>query len=1061
MEHELINEENMTKNLLKLTGRFKLRSLVWLMGLMPVAGLNANAAGSDSAVDAGSVETVQQQTMVRISGRVLDENKAPVAGAMILVKESGRGVISGIDGTFSIEVSSNESLEVSFLGYETQLIPVGASTQLVVELIPKASELDAVTVVAYGRQRKESIVGAINTIDSRDLNVSTGQLSTNLAGKLAGVVVMQRTGEPGAGADFWIRGINTFGENNKPLILVDGIERDMDLVDVEDIQTFSILKDATATALYGVRGANGIVLITTKRGKEGEPTVSVKAEFGMTQPVKVPSMANTEEWLSYYNELYRDAGNAPAFSDYEIQMYLSGADPDLYPSVNWVDTIFKDWAKTGRVNANVSGGSPKVRYYIGTSWYTEEGIFNVTDKSRYDANMKFDKFNFRSNVDINLTSSTELGLSLSTQYTSKNSPGLSSLETIYSYTLLTTPIATPTVFSDGTLAGPSQGRNPYNDLNNTGYTRESTIVAQSLLSLNQDFSDMITPGLSANVKFSWDADNGNVLRRHITPATYYASGRDDNGDLILHETPTTPTQYMQLSSSSTSWTTVNFEAMMLYERVFALDHRFSGMFLYSIRSRRNNTPTKTDNESAYIMAFPYKNMGIAGRFTYSFMDKYFAEFNFGYNGSENFAPGRRYGFFPSYAAGWMMSNENFWDPIRDIVTHLKVRGSYGKIGNDQIGGSRRFAYNTTLDTSASGWYWGSSGGGNYESGISTAFQGNTGVSWEEATKSDIGIEFGLFHKIRVQADYFYEKREGIFIERQSTPSIVGIINQPYVNLGKMKNQGFDMSLEYDHRFNPDLFLSVRGNFTFNRNKNLYDDRPEQIWAYQNLAGYAYNQQFGLIALGLFESEEDITNSPVHNLGTSPRVGDIKYRDINGDGVVNEYDMVPIGYTDVPEINYGFGFSLAYKSFDFSAFFSGVGNVTRIISGPNLYGQSLNILVQGQLYQDVARNRWTLDNQDPNAPYPRMSLTTVENNIQASTYWQRDMSFLRLKNAEIGYTLPKHISKKAGMSTMRIYLQGVNLLTFTKFKLWDPELSSNYGNVYPMMRVFTVGVNMNF
>ena len=991
-----------------------------------------------------------------MTGRVLDETKAGVPGATVIVKGSTRGVITGNDGTFSIDVKPTDVIEISYLGYETQSIPVGTKTNIVTELVRKVSELEAVTVVAYGKQRKESIIGAINTIDAGELEVASGSLSSNLAGKLAGIVVMQRTGEPGSSAEFWIRGQSTFGAKTTPLVLVDGIERDMDFVDADDIATFSILKDATATALYGVRGANGIILITTKRGTEmTAPQIRVKAEFGITQPVQLPELANASQWIDYYNELYRDSGSTEMpISDYARQMYLSGRDPDLYPNVDWVNTIFKDLAMTGRVHASVTGGSPKIRYYVSASYYTEGGMFNVADNDRYNAQMNFNKYSFRSNIDIDITKSTQLGLSLSTQYTTKNAP-CTTTNDLYAYTMYVTPVATPTVFSNGMLAIPQESGsvNPYNMLNNTGYRRYNTMVAQSLLSLTQDFSDIIT-GLKANVKFAWDAQNATLLERAMSPVTYYATGRDENGELMLTAANPNGSNYMRLATSDSSGTTaINFEGSLIYERLFAEDHRVSGMFLYSVRSKSKNRPLN------YIDAYPTKNMGIAGRFTYAFRDKYFAEFNFGYNGSENFAPGKRYGFFPSYAVGYMISNEKFWEPLRDKINILKIRASYGKIGNDEIGGSRRFAYNTTMNTNAGGFLFGDLGQTSLP-GYSTGEYGNPDVAWEEATKADVGIELGLFNKIKIQADYFYEKREGIFIQRESTPSVVGTKTAQWVNLGRMKNQGFDMSLEFDHSFNKDFSISARGNFTYNRNKKLYDDKPDQIWKYQNLAGFANNQQFGLIAEGLFESEEDIANWPKQDFGTV-RPGDIKYRDVNGDGVVNTFDKVAIGYTLVPEINYGFGASLKWKGIDVSVFFSGVGHVTRIIQGQNLFGASSTILRMGQIFEDVAKNRWTLDNQNPNAPYPRLSLNKVDNNQQLSTYWQRDMSFLRLKDAEIGYTLPESMTKKWGLSKIRFYIQGKNLVTFSDFKLWDPEVNANYGNVYPLIRTFAIGANVNF
>ena len=955
------------------------RSFVLLLGLMSVTELSANPdlSALESGMDAPT-PAPQGGGRFALTGKVLDETGAGIPGASIVVKGSTRGVTTDVDGSFEFEVAAADVLQISYLGYETQEITVGAQTNITVQLKPQVSELETVTVVAYGKQRKESIIGAINTIDTDELRVQSGQLSSNLAGKLAGVVVMQRSGEPGKSADFWIRGVNTFGENNKPLILVDGIEREMDLVDVDDIASLSILKDATATALYGVRGANGIVLITTKRGSEGAAKVSVKAEFGLTQPVKVPEMANAEQWIDYYNEISTyEEGSIKPIDDYQKQMYLSGADPDLYPNVDWMDAIYKNLAMTGRVNVSASGGNKNVRYYVGGSYYTEGGMFNMADNNNYNAQMNFNRFSFRSNIDINITKSTELGLSLSTQYTSKNKPGGVNSDVnndFYAYAMRTTPISNPTIYSDGTLAVPPEGGgavNVYNMLNYQGYTKDNRTMAQSLISLTQDFSDIITEGLKVNAKFSWDIDSNNSITRKYNPNQYHATGRDDQGNLMFDQI-VTGTGYMSLDYVyPKGWTTINFEASATYDRVFADDHRVGALFLFNMRSKSMLRPT------SYLEAWPYRNIGIAGRVTYAFRDKYFAEFNFGYNGSENFAPGKRFGFFPSYAIGYMISNESFWEPLRDKINILKIRASYGTIGNDQIGGGRRFAYNTTLETGAYGFNFGTNAPASHTpplNGITTKDYGNPDVTWEEATKADVGIELGLYDMLRIQADYFYEKREGIFIQRESQPSVVGTRVQQYVNLGRMRNQGFDMSLEFDKNINKDFWISARGNFTYNRTKKLYDDKPDQIWKYQNKAGFANNQQFGLIAEGLFESEEDIANSPKQDFGTV-RVGDIKYRDINGDGVVNTFDQVAIGYTTVPEINYGFGVSLGWKGLDVSVFFSGVGHVTRIIGGYNLYGGASNYIRQGQIFADVAKNRWSLANPDPNAKYPRMSTTS--------------------------------------------------------------------------------------
>ena len=997
--------------------------------------------------------TIARAQMHEVKGTVTDETNAPVPGAYVVVKGETRGVLTDGDGRFSISVKASDHLVVSFLGYDDQDVPVDNKTVINVQLQPQENQLEKVVVVAYGVQRKASVIGSIASVDMDQLKVPVGQLSSTLAGKLAGIVVMQHTGEPGAGADFWIRGMNTFGANSKPLVLVDGVERDMDLVDAEDIASFSILKDATATALYGVRGANGIVLITTKRGAESKPKITFKAETGMVAPTKLPELASPEQWIDYYNSLYTDRGNEAPITDYQKSMYLSGADQDFYPTVDWINTIFKERSSSSRMNLSVTGGNKTVRYYVGGNYYREDGIFN-TSQDRYDAGMSFDKFSFRSNVDMNVTESTTLGLSLSNQFTDTNSPS-SDRNEIYARTLAASPVGIVTQYSDGTLTVPEQGYNPWNQLNNMGYRTIKNNVAQATMTLTQDFSEIITEGLTANIKFSWDAQNQTVVYRNISPAYKKATGRDADGNLIFEEI-SGGNNYMTLSSSNSGWNTMNLEAGMNYERIFDNAHRVSGMFLFNMRNRTNNVPG-----SSYISAFPYKHMGIAGRATYSFKDRYFAEFNFGYNGSENFAPGHRFGFFPSFALGYMVSNEPFWEPIKPVVSTLKFKASYGKIGSDQIStdASRRFAYNTTINTSAAGALFGDTPSS--KTGITTDQYGNPDVSWEQATKANAGAEITFFKDLRYVIDFFYDRRDGIFILRQSTPSAVGINVNQYVNIGRMKNQGFDMTLEYDHTFRNGLYVSARGNYSFNRNKILYNDQPDQVWKYQNTAGFAYQQQFGLIAEGLFEDEKDIAQWPTQQFGSTPQPGDIKYRDINGDGVVNDYDKVAIGYTVVPEINYGFGVSLGYKGIDASVFFSGVGHVTRIITGNNLFGATADIKYEGQIFADVAENRWTRENPDPNAKYPRLSLENLKNNQQASTFWQKDMSFIRLKNAEIGYTLPKKLTQRIGLATTRIYIQGVNLLTFSKFDLWDPELATANGSAYPNVKSYSIGLNLNF
>ena len=985
-----------------------------------------------------------------VSGVVLDETGAPVPGAFVTVKGETRGAMTDNDGRFTLEVKPTDRLIASFLGYDDLELEVGSQTSLSFKLVPQANQLEEVVMVAYGAQRKASVIGSISTIGTDQLQAPIGQLSTGLAGKLAGVVAVQHTGEPGSSAEFWIRGVNTFGANAYPLILVDGVERSMDLVDVEDIASFSILKDATATALYGVRGANGIVLITTRRGSESKPKVNVKVESGITSPTQLPKMASAEQFIDYLNAM-----QPGAIDDYARQMYLSGADPDLYPNVDWIHEIFKQHASTRKANVNVTGGTKNVRYYAGGSYYFEDGIFNVSENDRYNSQMNYRRFNFRTNVDINITPSTTLGMDLSTQFTKKNQPG-TSLSNIYNNVMQITPIGFPKVFSDGTLSNPEIGSNPYNMINNMGYATINTQNAQSTVALTQDFSEIITEGLTAKVQVSWDARTASSVTNGILPRVYYKAWDDEAKDYVYVAQNNTA-GYINVSSSAQSgYTVLNVEASANYERSFASKHRVGAMFLYYLRDRANTHPGFD-----YWETFPRKSMGIAGRTTYAFTDRYFAEFNFGYNGSENFSPGHRFGFFPSAALGWIVSNEPFWEPLQEAVSLLKIKASIGKVGNDQIGGGRRFGYNTTMDiTGITGFSWGEKQPA-YVSGVATGEIGNPDIVWEEALKRNAGVEINFWKDhLKFQFDYFNDFRSGIFIERKSLPGAVGLRKTQYTNIGQMQNAGFDLSGQFDWLSARGFSLSARGNFTFNRNRRVYDDMPSQIWPYQNTAGFANNQQRGLIAEGLFMTQEEIDSWP-SQYGRTLVPGDIKYRDINGDSIVNDFDKVAIGYTTIPEINYGFGLSLGWKGIDASVFFSGMSHVTRIIGGYNLYGgAATNVLIQGQIFADVAEKSWSVTH-DPQAEYPRFSVETPANNQIASTYWQKDMSFLRLKNAELGYTFPKKWTQKAGISTARIYLQGVNLLTFSHFKLWDPELESAYGNVYPLTRNVSLGLNLNF
>ena len=994
-------------------------------------------------------EAAQQASQTRhIAGRVIDaETKEPIIGATVWVKDSALGTNTNVDGAFDYTFTGHYGyIAVSYIGYQTQEFPV-TNLPKVIEL-SAGNELDEVVVVGYGTQKKASVVGSIASVSVNDIRMPTAKISNNLAGQLAGVISVQRSGEPGASSTFWIRGISTFGSSTTPLVLVDGIERDLDLVDIEDIKDFSILKDAAATAIYGVRGANGVILITTREGIVGKPQINIRFEAGMVQPTKVPDMLDAVQFA----ELWNAAAGSEVYTPEVIQKYRDGSDPDLYPNVDWVDYLYKDLSFNERVNVNVTGGGNTAKYYISGGFYNEDGLFARDNMKEYNTSVFYRKFNFRSNVEVQLHKYTKLNINLATTFERKNEPGTAASK-IWDYAVKSAPNVFPAVYSNGLLPGPgaNNGENPYVLLTQTGYREKFYNTAQSLFSLTQDLGDWVTKGLTVTVKGSFDAKNYNHLARTKTPPQYMASGRDEFGDLILQQ-KVIGADNLTYAESHSGYRSVYLEASVNWARSFG-KHDLSALFLYQ-QSQRNNVGI---DKSQPELALPYRHQGIAGRITYSYDNRYFIEGNFGYNGSENFSPGKRFGFFPSVAAGYVISNEKFFEPVRGVIDLLKIKASYGIVGNDKIGTGdnvRRFIYNETVVP-----------GNSYNFGTSTqSYAGtrlgdwaNPNVGWEEAHKLNVGVDLSLFSKLKISADYFKERREGIFLERASIPVYVGLSTKPWVNIGKMRNSGVDASLEYHQTIGQDLHLTVRGNFTYARNMIVDQDQPDYKYLYMNRTGQARYQTFGLVAAGLFRDQADIDAWPKQSFG-DVEPGDIKYLDLNGDGVVDSYDVKPIGYTSIPEIVYGFGFSLQWKAFDFSAFFQGVGHVNFSTRTDQTQGFIARNSREANLFSDVYDNYWTPERLD--AKYPRLFIGTNNNNNQNSSFWMANGRYMRLKNLEIGYTLPKRISQKMAMQNMRVYLSGVNLFTFSPFKLWDPDLQTGATN-YPNNRIINIGLTIGF
>lgn len=1001
----------------------------------------------------------QQNKESALKGKVIDAKTGEgVIGASVSLKGTTIGTTTDMDGNYSLEYPGGKHVVVvSFLGYASIETVVSGPQVLDFSLDEDEFELEEAVVVGYGSQRKVSVVGAITTIDAGQLKVPTGQISNSLAGRLAGVIAVQRSGEPGQSSNFWVRGISTFGENKNPLILVDGVERSLDLLDPEDIESFSILKDATATAVYGVRGANGVILVNTRRGKEGKPDINVKIQNGILAPTKLPEMASSATWANMYNIARTSHGYAPMYTDAEIEKYRDQSDPYLYPSVDWVDELMKDYATSQRVNLNVTGGGPIARYYISGAFYNENGLFIKDPSHEWDSEINYKRFNFVSNVDVNLHKSTVLKLNVNGVLEMKHQP-FEKIKNIFDQAVSVSPNVVPLYYPDRDEFGKiryaeSTGGNipnPYNTLTQRGYNDNWWTKVNAIMALEQDFSDLITPGLKGIIKFSYDSNSWNQILREGNPHTWYAKNRDEAGNLIYEEN-SLGSNTLGYKSFANGERALYLEGNMNYNRTFNDVHSVGGLLLYNQREYQIAA-------SSSIGALPYRTQGLAGRFTYSYNDRYFLEGNFGYNGSENFARGHRFGFFPSGAVGWVVSNEKFMQGKLPGMDILKLKFSIGQAGNDQIGGDRRFVYLPTIE-GTNGTNWGVSN--TVVGGLTVGEYANENVSWETSTKMNIGLETQFFNSLRLQVDYFQEKREGIFVQRKSVPDYVGVTTMPWSNVGEMKNRGIDATLEFDRQFN-DFYFSARGTFTFARNKQISDDQPDYIDKYRNRNGQRYEQQYGLVALGLFESQEEIDNSPAQYGVSYLKPGDIKYKDINGDGVIDTRDEVPVGYSDIPEIVYGFGISAAYKGFDLSLFFQGIAHTTFFLGGayfpfnyPNIGQTSFLADLEGK-YFDPAK-------QNFDAELPLLySDGWHGSNYVNSTWWQRSGAFLRLKNAEVGYTLPKSVCNKLLLKSIRVFLSGENLLTFAPdIKSWDPETGSRDGRGYPLMRKVNMGLSVNF
>lgn len=1026
--------------------------------------------------------TEQQQNKRKISGRVTDIKGEPLIGVNVTVDGDANGSITNMDGLYEIFVTKKSVvLKFTYIGFKTSEIRTNASTNIYdVTLEEQVNELEETVIVGYGTQRKISNIGAQSSMKMEDIKTPSASLTTTLAGRLAGVVAVQRTGEPGKdAADIWIRGIST-PNTSSPLVLVDGVERSFNDIDPEDIESLTTLKDASATAVYGVRGANGVILIKTKPGKVGKPTVSADYYESFTRFTKMVDLADGITYMNAANEAMRNDGIATKYTEDQIRNTIAGKDPYLYPNVDWLKEIFNDWGHNRRVNVNVRGGSEKVAYYASVSYFNETGM-TVTDKNidTYDSKMKYSRYNFTTNLNIDVTPTTKVEVGAQGYLGEGNYPAISSAD-LYNAAMSISPVEYPKMFfvnGEAFVPGTSTNNNfnnPYSQATRRGYDNLTKNQIYSNLRVTQDL-DMLTKGLKLTAMYAFDVYNEIHVHQDRAESTYNfldtSVPYDMNGQPILQRIyeGSNVLSYKQETSGNKK---TYLEASLNYDRTFNDDHRVSALFLFNQQSKLLYPKGTLED------AIPYRMMGIAGRATYSWKDRYFAEFNIGYNGAENFSPKHRFGTFPAFGVGWVVSNERFWQPLSKAVSFLKIRYTDGKVGNSEVS-DRRFMYLDQMKENGDyGYKFGPNG--TKWSGYETV---NMAVDliWEESRKQDLGIDLKLFNDdLSIVFDLFKERRENILLKREhSIPSFLGYnTSAPYGNIGIIENKGFDGTIEYNKRINKDWVIALRGNVTFNKDKWIQGELPEQKYEWMNQYGHNINGVKGYVAEGLFtqaeiddmarweslsDANKAITPKPFASQFGTVKAGDIKYKDLNNDGQIDAYDQTYISRGDVPTTVYGFGFTVGWKDLSVGMMFQGVAGAERVLNGSSVNpfnggGGS------GNLYSNIG-DRWTEENPDQNAFYPRLSYgsetTSNINNFQKSTWWVRNMNFLRLKTLQISYNLPKPWVNKVHLKNAAVYVMGTNLFTLSRFKLWDPELNTDNGASYPNTTSYSVGINFTF
>ena len=1023
-----------------------------------------------------STSALAQESIV-VTGVVTDTNKEPMIGVNVSISNiPGLGAITDLNGKYSIKMPPYHKLVFTYIGFEK--VEVLVKEQRTVNVTMKeasAREIDEVVITGTGAQKKLTVTGAITNVDVDVLKANpSGSMANALAGNVPGILAMQTSGKPGSVSEFWIRGISTFGASNSALVLVDGFERSLDEINVEDVESFSVLKDASATAIYGSKGANGVVLITTKHGKAGKINISAKAETFYNMLTQVPDFVDGYTYASMANEAKITRNLEPLYKADELEIFRLGLDPDLYPNVNWIDELLRKGSWSTRATLSMNGGGNTARYYVSGSYLDQQGMYKVDKALKdYNTNANFRRWNYRMNVDIDITKSTLLKVGVSGSLQKANDSGVGS-DAIWTALMGYNAIMVPKLYSNGYV--PAYGNdngdrfNPWVQATMTGYRENWKNNIQTNVTLEQKL-DFITKGLRFVGRFGYDTENNNWINRRKWPEQWKAK-RFRATDGTLDYDRVAEERKMFQESGSDGLRNEFFEAELHYSRGFK-HHHLGGTLKYNQSSKIKTVGLGDDLKQGIAR----RNQGLAGRFTYNWNYRYFIDFNFGYTGSENFAAGHRFGFFPAISGAWNIAEESLIKKHLKWMNMFKIRYSYGKVGNDNLGNTR-FPYlydietmtkkdgDKTVDTG--GYNFGDYTFDRYYGGMRYSSLSSPNVTWEIATKHDLGIDFSFFNdKLSGSVDYFNEKREGIYMLREYLPGIVGLESNPSANVGKVTSEGFDGHFTFRQKLGA-VGLTIRSNITYSKNEIVDRDEENNYYWYKMQKGHRVNQARGLISLGLFKDYDDIRNSPVQDFdGYKVMPGDIKYKDVNGDGKIDGNDQVAIGATTKPNLIYGFGIAANWKGLDVNLHFQGAGKSTYFIDGSTVHMFKLGDGWGNVLSEMANSNRWISADisgdpatENPNAEYPRLSYGPNSNNYQQSTYWLRNGSYLRLKTVEVGYTLPTQLVNKVHFNTVRIFFVGTNLLTWSAFKLWDPEMGSTDGKRYPLSKNLSLGISVN-